>query len=63
MDILITEPLVDVDHLVVVIIMTNIVHTTVVADVLNQPLFVVDIPNTDLCIQVVEVLQVEDVKQ
>jgi hypothetical protein len=59
-DIPISEPPADVDHPAVAIIM-NSDHSTVVADVLNQPLFVVDTPNTDLCLQVVEVLQVVDV--
>ena len=59
MDILITEHPADVDHPAVVIIL-HTANTTVVADVSNQPLFVVDTLNTDLCLQVVEVLQVVD---
>ena len=61
----------DVDHPDVVEQITiSTVHTIVVADiqnseqlvdVLNRPLFVVDTLNTDLRLQVVEVLQVVDV--
>ena len=60
MDILITEPPADVDHPAVVIIL-HTVNTTVVADVLNRPPFVVDTLNSDLCLQVVEVLRLVDV--
>ena len=61
MDILITEPLADVDHLAVVEMITPNITQPVVVDVSNRPMYVVDILSIDLCLQVVEVLQVVDV--